>query len=682
VTRQLRRKADVVLGKTLNGKDFVLTEKGRRLHVHIPGLSGMGKSSLIENMIRQDILNGQGVILIDPDGSLYNRLVPWAASWTAARRRKIRLVNVAEISHRFGFNPLRVPEGHEIAGVVDTVMSAVATAWGGANLEETPLLQKCLGAMFALLAANGLTLCEFPYLLREPDGRSVREHLLDNVDNAMHELIWDQISQMNNRDFHHEFQSSVNRISAFLDTPVVRSIVGQRVDVVDLQRSMDEGEVILINLEPNQQLGFSSLDARLLGNLIVAGIVSAAMARPADVSRPCWLYIDEAYAFINRDIEMLLDRCRKRGLHLALAHQRLGQLYERSQAIGDSVVEGGQCKIIFRLVGQSAAEMGYQVFGSTFNLEEPKKSLIRPVVVGHKIALLKGRSKGRGTNTTHTDGRGESENTSLVQGTAHTVIHAETESEAEADSFAESDSDAYSNARGVSKGSGSGTNYSHTDSISEPDTGGFFEIREPTGTIGTADSYGASASTFTGESSVSGTMHAHSSVRGATTIRGRAVSDGTADSTSLAQGTGRGTQSSQTDAQGTSETESESEQEALWPILEERSGGNYSLEELKHRAAMRLANLPERHAIVKVQNLAPIEIIVEEVLPAPAAVNPRRVGAFTALLTQSDEYTKPVAMIEQELAERPMKLIQAAAEWRHTNELAARQAESDEDFDE
>jgi hypothetical protein len=638
----------------------------------------MGKSSLIESMIRQDLLSGQGGMLLDPDGSLYNRAVRICTTWGINRRRKIRLVNVAEISHRFGFNPLRVPEGHEIAGVVDTVMAAIATAWGDEDIDKTPRLQKCLRAMLFLLAANGYTLCEFPYLLGGPDSENVRQFLLSRMTNPMFRFVWDDFSAMSNREFREQFESSINRISAFLDTPVVKSIIGQRIDVVDLQQSMDDGEFIFVNLEPDQKLGFSALDARLLGNLIVAGVVSAAMARPADVSRPFWLYIDEAYAFINRDIEMLLDRCRKRGLHLALAHQRLGQLYERSQAVGDSVVEGGQCKIIFRLVGKSAEEMGYQVFGSTFNLEEPKKSLIKPVVVGHEIVTLQGRSKGRGTNATQTNGHGESEDITVTASLAHIVMHTETESEADAESFAEGDSDAQSRAEGRSKGSGTGSQSSHTDSLSAMDTGGFFEIRPAT--IGSADSYGNSASAFTGESSVIGSVYAHSSMRGTSTIRGRAVSDGTADTVGQAQSLKRGTNTAHTNAQGTSENESESEHEALRPIYQNMSGGTVSLEEHKHRAARRLANLPERHAIVKVQNLPPVEITVNTVKPPLA--NDRRVAAFTALLIQSDEYTKPLAAIEQELAERPMKLIQEAAQFRQAKELAGRQSETDEDFDE
>jgi hypothetical protein len=197
--------------------------------------------------------------------------------------------------------------------------------------------------------------------------------------------------------------------------------------------------------------------------------------------------------------------------------------------------------------------------------------------------------------------------------------------------------------------------------------------------IGSADGYADSSSNFAGESSVSGIGGAHTSVRAASAMRGRTVADGTADGVGEALSQGQGKQKSLSDARGTSENEGESEQEALMPILEERSGGAYSLEEHKHRATMRLANLPERHAIVKVQNLPPVEIIVDTVEPAGA--RPQRVAEFVALLTASDEYTKPRVLIEQELAERPLKLIQAAAEFASVRAQARRRVDSDEAFD-
>jgi hypothetical protein len=94
---------------------------------------------------------------------------------------------------------------------------------------------------------------------------------------------------------------------------------------------------------------------------------------------------------------------------------------------------------------------------------------------------------------------------------------------------------------------------------------------------------------------------------------------------------------------------------------------------------MRIANLEEQHAIVKIQNLKPVEIRVNKVEP-PLALQ-HNVAAFTTLLTESDEYTKPRALIEQELADRPLQLIQAAVEWRQGRQQAHR-IESDDDLNE
>src|SRR5262249_15294435 len=349
--------------------------------------------------------------------------------------------------------------------------------------------------------------------------------------------------------------------------------------------------------------------------------------------------------------------------------------------IGDSIVEGAQCKIMFRLVGDSAATMAYQVFGNTFNLEEPKKSLIHPLVVGYEKILLKGKSKGSGTNAAHTYGSGECHEITDTDGVVHAITHSETESEGESDTETVGDTDGHGQSQGRIKGTDSGSNSSHTDSRSEPETNGYFVLRpNPNAQISTADSLGASTSSFESESTASDIMHAHTNSRAHTVDRGRAVTDGVTDTVSRTKGLGHGVQKNHTDIVGTSTSESESVQEALLPILENRPGATYSLEELKHRYAMLIANLEERHAIVKIQNLKPVIIRVNTVEPPLALAH--QAAAFAALLTQSDEYTKPRALIERELAARPLQLIQEAAEWRRDQEQEYREIETDDDLNE
>src|SRR5207302_402771 len=47
-----------------------LSEESRLKHVHIVGATGTGKSTLLKNLILQDIEQGKGILILDPHGDL------------------------------------------------------------------------------------------------------------------------------------------------------------------------------------------------------------------------------------------------------------------------------------------------------------------------------------------------------------------------------------------------------------------------------------------------------------------------------------------------------------------------------------------------------------------------------------------------------------------------------------
>ena len=58
-----------------NAREFGIYGDDRRRHVYIIGKTGVGKTTLMEGMIRQDIMNGNGVALVDPHGDLAESLL-------------------------------------------------------------------------------------------------------------------------------------------------------------------------------------------------------------------------------------------------------------------------------------------------------------------------------------------------------------------------------------------------------------------------------------------------------------------------------------------------------------------------------------------------------------------------------------------------------------------------------
>ncbi|TAL00091.1 MAG: type IV secretory system conjugative DNA transfer family protein [Rhodospirillaceae bacterium] len=407
------------LGTTRRGKALTLSAEERSRHVHIVGASGTGKSKLMESMIRQDILAGRGLCLIDPHGTLADAIVQFCASRGLQSARRIHVMEPADAAWSVGFNPLRLDGVTEAAARVDAMVNACAQVWGGENTSSTPLLKKCLRAVFYALAVREQTLLEAVELINSTDPRATRRLLTENLPDYVFDSLWRDFNGLSRREFAEQFASTNNRLIEFLSSPIVRRIVGQREHALDLKQVMDNGEILIVNLAPRASL--SPDNARLLGTLLTSELFLLALARDSDMARrrPFYLYVDECYDYLTGDIERMLDQTRKFGLHLVLAHQRLGQLRDRSEAIYNGVMGGGQTKIVFGGLEDDDAEiMARQIMRDSFNLERPKHVLDKPVVVDEVPFWLESESESEGDTrsnsvsyssaTTETSGTAES----------------------------------------------------------------------------------------------------------------------------------------------------------------------------------------------------------------------------------------------------------------------------------
>ena len=407
-----------VVGTARRGRALSLTPEERSRHVHIVGVSGTGKSKLMEAMIRRDIIAGRGLCLIDPHGTLADTIVEFCASLGLAGLRRIHVLSPGDTNWTFGFNPLRLDGTTEPSARVDAMVNACAQVWGGENTANTPLLKKCLRAVFHVLAVRERTLLDSMELINSTDARSTtRRTLTDNLPDYVFDSLWQEFNRLSRREFAEQFSSTNNRLIEFLSSPLVRRIVGQREHALDFKKIMDNGEIVIVNLASRGSL--SPDNARLIGTLLTSELFLLALARDAQVAkrRPFYLYIDECYDFLTADIERMLDQTRKFGLHLVLAHQRLGQLRNRSEAIYNGVMTGGQTKIVFGGLDDDDADiMARHVFRDSFNLERPKRVLDKPIVVDEVPYWLESEatsdSEGTGTTTTESAGWTEASGTS------------------------------------------------------------------------------------------------------------------------------------------------------------------------------------------------------------------------------------------------------------------------------
>lgn len=395
-----------------------ITAKQRSTHLHIVGSSGVGKTKLLEYLIRQDIrLWGKskcGLLLLDPHGELYDNIIRWLA-WRKYERPIIP-IDLRQDEWVIGYNLLRQRESADPGVLIRTLIKAIAYVWGKEGTKDTPLLDRWAGNVFRALYENNLTLLEAVHLLNRADKR-IRRLLTANLKDELSRIDWEFADTLNPKDYDTQIGSTLNRLQAFIHNKTLRSMFGQPKVSLDLGKALNEGAIILVNLA-TRGARISSDDAELFATLLLHDLWTAAQeerGKSEDV-KPFYVYVDEFQQFITPTIAENLDQARGFGLHLTLAHQFPLQLSDRGEngmRVLHSVMENAQSKIVFRLSFEENLKiMAPWLFRGVMNPDEVKVKLytrkVMDYVEEYKTAYGRSSSSGRssGTQSGHAWGSG------------------------------------------------------------------------------------------------------------------------------------------------------------------------------------------------------------------------------------------------------------------------------------
>ncbi len=321
----------------------------RLRHTHIIGATGVGKSTLIAQMIFEDIHYGNGCALFDPHGDIVDDVIQRIPK---ERRSDVILIDSSDTEYPIGFNLLEAhSESEKIVLSSDLVKSFKrhATAWGD---NMTAVLTNVINA-FLESSANG-TLIELKRFLLED---TFRQQFLNHVEDQSIHYYWQYEYPMMKKGI----APLLTRIDTFLRPKIVRHILAQK-SGISFKECIDEKKIVLIKL--SQGL-IGEENSYLLGSLFLSKFNQAALGRQALKKHerpPFYLYLDEFHNFITPSITSILRGARKYGLGLVLAHQELAQIEETK--VLNSVISNPHIRICFRLGDGDARrlESGFSYF--------------------------------------------------------------------------------------------------------------------------------------------------------------------------------------------------------------------------------------------------------------------------------------------------------------------------------
>ena len=332
--------------------EVYLTPEQRVRHTHIIGSNGTGKSSLLLNMIRQDIENFDGVAVLDPHGDLIDQILGCIPE---DRIDDVVLVDLADEEFPVGFNLLEAQSETErrlLASDLVGVFRRLSRTWGD---QMDTVLQNAILAI--LKSSRGGTLVDLREFLQTPEFRS---EFLQTVRSAEVIRFWEKVFPTLGRD--KSVNSLLARLQEFFSSEPICNMVSQRGNSLNFSEIMDSGKIFLAKLSTG--LGGDE-NSYLLGTLLVSKFQQMAMARQeqkAEDRRNFWLYIDEFQQFISPSMEKILTSTRKYNFGFTLAHQNLHQL--RADANVANAVMTQPCTRIVLSVGDDDAKRLGECFDS------------------------------------------------------------------------------------------------------------------------------------------------------------------------------------------------------------------------------------------------------------------------------------------------------------------------------
>lgn len=298
---------------------FGINRVDRRRHLYALGKSGTGKSKLLELLIIEDIKAGYGVGVIDPHGDLVDTIL---LHIPPERLHDVVLFNPADYDYPVAFNPLgHVPAPDRMrvtVGFIEIFKKLFAEAW---NARMEYILR------FATLAAleySNSTIISVLKMLSDPH---YRQTMVPSISDDLVRSFWEnEFEPWRQQHESDAILPLVNKIGQCIATPLLRNIIAQPINRIDIEAIMNTNKIFLMRIAKGN-LGEENVS--FIGSLIITKMHQAAMARtsmPQHERRDFYLYVDEFQYFATDTFAEIFSEARKYRLNLTIAHQHLGQL--------------------------------------------------------------------------------------------------------------------------------------------------------------------------------------------------------------------------------------------------------------------------------------------------------------------------------------------------------------------
>ncbi|HEY4499906.1 MAG TPA: type IV secretion system DNA-binding domain-containing protein [Candidatus Paceibacterota bacterium] len=333
-----------------NLRKFGIKRDDRRRHMYVIGKTGVGKTTLLENMVIEDMRSGHGVAIVDPHGEFAEKMLEFVPE---ERIKDVVYFNPQDMTHPIAFNPLEQVGTQYRHIVASGIMGVFKKIWPDVWSARMEYILN--NSLLALLEYPGSTLLGIMRMLSD---KIYRKQVVDNLKDPVVKSFWvNEFAKYTQRLESEATAAIQNKVGQFVTNPLIRNILGQAHSSIDMRKIMDEEKILIVNLSKGR---IGEDNSAMLGSMIITKIQLAAMSRveiPESERRDFYVYVDEFQNFATESFATILSEARKYRLCLILAHQYIGQLSDnktKSTVVRDAIFGNVGTMVVFRVGAEDA----------------------------------------------------------------------------------------------------------------------------------------------------------------------------------------------------------------------------------------------------------------------------------------------------------------------------------------
>lgn len=339
----------------------------RLRHFYAIGQTGTGKSTMLKNMIIQDIKNGDGICFIDPHGSDVQDIL---AHIPPERFEDVIYFDPSHVERPMALNMLEYNKSfpEQKTFVVNELFSIFQKLYGAVPESMGPMFEQYFRNATMLVIEDPESGCTLLDVSRVMAVKSFRDMKISKCKNPIVVQFWKDIAEKAGGEG--SLQNMVpyitSKFDVFLANDIMRPIIAQEKSSFNFREIMDNKKILLVNLAKGR---LGDINSSLIGLILVGKILMAALSRVDSFGKemaPFYLYIDEFQNITTPSIATILSEARKYKLSLNIAHQFIAQLDDK---IKDAVFGNVGSMAVFR-VGSEDAEFLQKQFEPVFTVND------------------------------------------------------------------------------------------------------------------------------------------------------------------------------------------------------------------------------------------------------------------------------------------------------------------------